>query len=220
MRKKRVLIFFMGILFNFFLAAQPNQALEKHYLRGSEGFFNDIGNAINYSKPTAIGTAIISWSVSSQGIFNITLINALDPQLNEELIKAVQSTQPNWDHLQQDTCTFYLPVRFKPNNLDFEVKDFPDHYLKGLTLVSHQDTDRPSDKKLNKMLEKQWKRYDYHQALVILKSLIQRDPFNLSYREKQIQAMNYVGLYDTACDELKFCQEMLFMDLKIECELE
>ena len=193
--------------------------LKSHYKGGDNAFYKLFATQLKYIDRYAVGTIIVSWKVDNGKVRDASILNSLGYKTDEEVLRVLELTEKNWISTDS-SAQFFLPIKFKPNELNFFVDDYPDNFLEELVMVSYSTNDNKEYRtddflvtKLNGFLtEKKFKK-----GIRILDQLIMRNPINQQLRETRIYSLNLLKKFEPACQDVKFIENYLGSVSKYPC---
>lgn len=224
LKSKLSVLFFLLAAYSNTMLAQEKNLLNLHYAGGSDFFYRDMAEMIDYGNRNVNGVAVVIFEVTASKVISVRHASTLDTDLQKNIEEALRQHEAKWSNLQ-DTLQFVLPVKFTRSGADYFVDTYPSHFLKeiavlGYSLSTASDVSgariKPDEvlvKRLNQAVEKK----KYKKAVKQLDELLQRNPVSLQLRETRIYCLNQLERYEEACEDIAFIKEILRSDTRQNC---
>ena len=218
--KSLCLVVLYILFFAPFGQGQGAPDLNSVYKGGEDAFYRLFASQLRNPDKSAVGVSIISWKVENGKVLNASILNSLGNSTDKELLRVLALTGKDW--IQADsTVQYYLPVKFKTNEFDFFVDDKPDSFLEELVVVSY-GTNKNKKFKTDDLLVAELNGFltekKFEKGISILDQLILRNPFNQQIRETRVYALNQLGKFEAACQDVRFIEDFIGSESKYKCE--
>jgi TonB family protein len=223
--------FLVGLLLVCISAyAQVPLSADNLYKGGQEAFSNAMNNQLRYPQASVntgrTGVSVVSFRLDQRGApSSVTILNSVDPYIDEAVTRALQSTSGNWItgtlNSQQDLV---LPVVFARSMQSLENIRVPANVLKPLVVAGQEPgiAEIPNLRTDLSLAMQQVNRFmanfQSDLAMLMLNELVRTNPFNKEIRETRIYVAGIMNNQELARSDRQFVERFLVTGMDEEQE--